>query len=319
MKGFLKFLFMGALIAGVGIYIFNNYTLVPKNKNGNGTAVDNEPGVDQKMLTFSIDGRSTKGVRQWHLEGRTAEIMGEAINLDTLEAVAYGDKFSVNIESDSGVYRKDKSEVELIGHVKVTSEDGGILMTDRAVWSHATKDITTETLVSIERKELVAVGKGGMANSEKKIAKLLKDVTVKLEPSTLIHCDGPLDIDLNTFVAVFYNNVKVKDKDGKLTADKLIVTIDQAKRKISEVIAEGNVKLYKGNSYTICEKVRYTDGTKSVEFLGRPKIVIAPDAFEKDGFLSDSSGFMLPGSQAAKKDTVKKPEKPRPKLTLKSL
>ena len=239
-------------------------------------------GVDleQKVLSFTIDGRSPKGAKQWHLEGASADIMDDEIHLNELRAVAYGDDTVINLKSDSGIYRKEKGEVELIGNVEVTSDDGFTLITERASWSQLTKDITTDEVVYINREGMSAVGTGGQANSDNRTATLKKDVTVSIEPDTEVNCNGRLDVDYNGNVAIFYDNVKVKDKDGNLIADKLTVDFDPDTQQLARVTAEGNVKLKRGKSYTISEKAIYTESTKSAKLVGRPRVIIDPEEME---------------------------------------
>jgi LPS export ABC transporter protein LptC len=237
--------------------------------------------LEQKVLTFSIDGRSPKGVKQWHLEGNSAEILGEQIHLNDLTAVAYGDDVTVNLTSDRGIYRKEEGEVELIGDVHVTSDDGLKLATEQAIWSQHTKEIETDSMVFIEKDGMKAEGKGGSADSENKIARLNSDVRVSIEPDTLVNCDGALIVDSSDNTAVFHDNVMVEDKDGRLYADMLTVNFDPDTRKLTEVVAEGNVKVKKGNSYTISEKAVYTESTKSAKLLGRPRVVIDPAEVDK--------------------------------------
>ena len=240
------------------------------------------PGeLEQKIMSFTIDGRSPKGVRQWHLEGSSAEIIGEEIHLDDLKATAFGDGATVNLTSDSGIYRKNKGEVELIGNVRVVSDKGGILTSERAKWSQITKEISTDTMVRIEQEGMVATGRGGMANSEQGKAVLEKEVEVFVEPGTEVKCDGPLEVFYDDSIAVFFNDVKVKDKDGELFADKLTVEIDPGTRKLARVVAEGNVKVKRGNSYTLSEKAIYTESTKSAKLLGKPRVIIAPEEVDQ--------------------------------------
>ena len=246
--------------------------------------------LHQKVLSFSIEGKSSKGVRQWQLQGDSAEIVGDKIYLSELEAIAYGDKTVVNLTSDSGIYRKGMREVELIGNVEVISDDGTVLTTEQAKWMQDTKEIFSDTYVYINREGLKASGKGGIADPGNKRAVLKEDVMVNLEPTTDIMCDGPLEIEYNDNMAVFYRNVKVKDKDGKLFSDKLTVKFDPDTQKIDKVIAEGNVKIKKGNSYTMSQKAVYTDGTRSAKLVGRPRVIIDPSEvsdFEDFGGFSD--------------------------------
>lgn len=232
--------------------------------------------VDQKLLSFSIDGRSPKGMKQWHLEGNSAEIIDEAIHLNELKAIAYGDETVINLTSDEGIYNKSMGEVELIGNVYVVSDNGITLETEIAKWSQNTKEIYTDSIVHINSKGMKATGKGGMANSEEKTAMLKKDVTVTMEPSTRVDCDGSLDVSYGDNIAIFHDNVRVVDKDGNLFADKLTVEFDPETKELDRVIAEGNVKVKKGNSYTMSEKAIYTKSTKSAKLLGRPRIIIDP-------------------------------------------
>ena len=248
-----------------------------EKKLKNATFEQKKPEVEQKVVSFSVDGRSSKGAQQWHLEGESAEIIEEKIHLDNLTAVAYSENNVINLTSDSGIYDRDGATVELMGNVEVVSDDGVTLTTERAKWSQTTKEIFTEDLVTIQKEGLRAIGIGGMANSDKNIAILKKDVVVILEPDTKVNCDGALEVRYNDNVAIFYDNVRVEDKDGKLFADKLTVDFDPESQRLSKVTAEGNVKVKKGNSYTLSEKAIYTESTKSAKLEGRPRVIIDPE------------------------------------------
>lgn len=236
---------------------------------------------EQEILSFVIDGRSPGGADEWHLEGESAEIVDEIIYLYHLKAVVYGEDTSANLTSDSGIYHKETGEVELIGNVKVVSKDGSTLLTDKAVWSQTDKEVSTDEIVRITHEKMVAVGKGGMANSEKKSAMLNKDVTVTIEPDTTVTCGGPLTVDYEKSIAVFFNNVRVEDADGVLLSDKLTVEFDKTEGKVIRVIAENNVKIKKGKSYTLSEKAIYTDSTRHAQLLGNPRVIIDPVELSK--------------------------------------
>jgi len=128
---------------------------------------------------------------------------------------------------------------------------------------------------------MVARGKGGMANSDERTAFLKEDVTVTIEPDTRVDCAGSLEVRYNDNIAIFMDDVKVKDKDGNLFADKLTVEFDPDTKKLAKVIAEGNVKVKRGKSYTISEKAVYTESTKSARLEGRPRIIIDPTELSK--------------------------------------
>jgi LPS export ABC transporter protein LptC len=234
------------------------------------------PGIEQNVTSFSIDGRSPKGVSQWHLTGDSARIIGDDIHLNDLKAIAYGEDATIDLTSDSGIYRKEKGEVELIGNVNVSSGEDFTLLTESANWRQDTKEIYTDALVEISREGMTATGTGGMANSEESWARLNSDVTVTIEPDTTVRSTGPLEVRYDENIAVFRDNVMVEDADGRLFSDMLTVEFDPEGGKISMVTAEGNVRVRKGNSYTLSDKAVYTDSTKSAKLLGRPRIIIDP-------------------------------------------
>jgi LPS export ABC transporter protein LptC len=243
-------------------------------------AADASSGLEQKVTAFSIEGRSPQGARQWNLNGESAEIVGEDIYLNSLSAVVYNDESVVNLSSDSGVYRRTTGEVELIGNVRVFSGEEFTLLTDSARWVQEDKIIRTDDIVEISREGLEAVGKGGSANSDEKWAKLNSEVRVFISPDTRVRSDGPLEVRYDENVAVFRDGVIVEDKEGRLLADMLTVEFDPETKKLSRVTAEGNVKVKKGNTYTLSEKAVYTEGTKSAELLGRPRVIIDPAEIE---------------------------------------
>ena len=252
-------------------------TREPVERTKNAEEAKPQAELEQKVMSFTIDGRSAKGMKQWKLEGVSADIIGEDIHLNDLKAVAFGDDVEINLTSDRGIYRKKKGEVELIGNVKVVSSDGSTLETETAVWSQTTKNITSQDMVKVSGNGMVAIGLGATANSDDKVASLLKDVKVAIEPNTKVRCDGSLTVGYDDATAIFLDNVVVKDKDGNLFADKLTVYFDKEKQQLAKVVAEGNVKVKKGNSYSVSEKAVYTETTKTAQLLGRPRIIIAPE------------------------------------------
>ena len=268
------------VLGAAGIWFYRGRNAEEKGAPATSGEVKNA-GLEQKIFSFTIDGRSPTGANQWHLEGESAEIIGDDIHLDVLKAVVYGDDVKINLKSDSGVYSKKKGEVDLIGNVRVVADSGFELDTERATWSQSTKEISTDAIVDIRGDGMVARGKGGMANSDERTAFLREDVTVTIEPDTHVDCAGSLEVRYNDNIAIFLDDVRVRDKDGNLFADKLTVEFDPETKKLAKVTAEGNVKVKRGKSYTISEKAVYTESTKSATLLGRPRIIIDPTEISK--------------------------------------
>ncbi len=273
-----KILFSACVVFFAFLFLWHNeWSSSARDEKSAEMEVPGKNDIDQKVMSFSVDGRSPIGVRQWHIEATSAEITGEEeIVLNMLKAVAYADETAVFLTSNTGVYHKDAGEVELIGNVEVVSEEGFKLKTERAKWSHKDKKISTDEIVEITREGLVAVGKGGMADSENKRAVLFSDVSVTMVPETKVRCNGSLEVSYTDNKAIFRDNVVVEDKDGSLSSDKLTVDFDPVTQKLARVTAEGNVKIKRGNSYTLSEKAVYTDSTRSAKLEGNPRIIIDP-------------------------------------------
>jgi LPS export ABC transporter protein LptC len=238
------------------------------------------PEMEQNVTAFSIEGRSPRGASQWVLNGDSAKIVEDDIYLDNIKAVVRGEGSVINLSSDTGIYKRKDGEVELSGNVRVYSGEDFTLVTQSARWSHEDREIYTEDYVDISRQGMKAVGKGGSANSDEKWARLNGDVRVSIDPDTKIRSDGFLEVRYEDNVAVFRDNVIVEDKEGRLAADTLTVEFDPETKKLSRVTAEGNVKVKKGNTYTLSEKAIYTEGTKSAQLLGRPRVIIDPGEIE---------------------------------------
>lgn len=278
-RGIIRWLIFAVIIAVITGVVLKRWNEKPEELSK--TASFNKPvageEIEQTVRAFSIDGRSSEGANRWNLTGESAEIKEDEIHLYNLIANVYGEKATGKITSDKGIYRKSDGEVELLGNVIVVSDDGTTLETDRAVWSQLKKEVETDSFVRITREGMTAVGTGGIANSDKKIAILKKDVTVTMEPATVVDCDGILEVDYDNNTAVFFDNVRIKDKEGLLFADKLTIFFDPETQEVVRGEAEGNVKIKKGKSYTISEKAIFTESTKHAELLGRPRIIIDPE------------------------------------------
>jgi len=251
------------------------------DKNVTNIGTGGPQGPEQQVTSFTLDGSSAQGSRQWHLEGDSAEIVGEDIHLTDLKAIVYNEDTSIDIVSRKGVFNREKGVVELLGDVRVFSDQGTVLSTENARWSQITKDISSDSFVKVEHDSMTATGTGAVANSDNKTASLLENVEVIIQPHTKVKCDGPMKIDYDKNIAVFNKGVVVVDKDGKMSSDMLTVYFDRVSKQLAQVVAVGNVKMKRGKSYTISEKAIYSGSTKSAQLLGNPRVVIAPEELEE--------------------------------------
>ncbi len=108
---------------------------------------------------------------------------------------------------------------------------------------------------------------------------------------TIITCDGPLDVDFDKNIAVFHENVVIKDEEGELYADIMRVFFEGDDREISRVEAQGKVLIYIDNKIAKSEKAVYDVVAGKLELTGNPRIqedknIYAADKitiFNKDG------------------------------------
>ena len=215
--------------------------------------------VQHRVLSFNLEGLTEKGAKKWDVKGESAEAISEnEVKLNRIVAKAYGEDAEATITADKGVYNKSKNNVTLEQNVKAT-----IINTQGMDGSLA--DFTLNPLNATEPKE---------PNPDKKKTK------------TVITCDGEVQFNYENNQAFFTKNVKVVNDDGIIDADKITVNLDPVTRKIKEIVAEGNVKITRGENVTYSEKATYFESEKKVLLEGRPKIIITQEGNFETNFLN---------------------------------
>ncbi|MFA6079395.1 MAG: LptA/OstA family protein [Candidatus Omnitrophota bacterium] len=203
--------------------------------------------VKQKVLSFDLEGFTQKGTKSWEVKGESAEAISEnQIKLDNIVAKAYGEEAEATITAETGVYDKSKNNVTLEKNV------------------HATIDNT----------EMFAESYAGVPGSpakEKKIAGEQKKRRIS------ITCDGEVEFNYEKNQAYFNKNVKVKSEDADIDADKITINLEANTKKIKDIVAEGNVKIVRGENITYSDKATYVESEKKIILTGRPKLVISQE------------------------------------------
>ena len=92
----------------------------------------------------------------------------------------------------------------------------------------------------------------------------------------MVTCDGPLEIDYEKGRAVFYNNVKVNQKESQLFSDKATMYFDAKDKKLIKIVAEGNVRIIRGENTSFSQKATYFAQTRRVVLEGSPRLVVFP-------------------------------------------
>jgi len=222
-------------------------------------------GVKHKVLSFNLEGLSEKGTKKWDVKGESAEAINEnEVKLDNIVAKAYGEEAQAVITADQGVYDKSKNSVKLQKNVKATIES---------------RSGFTGGLVDFSGQSAQGDPKQNEADQKK--------------TKTVITCDGEVLFDYERNIANFVNNVHVDSEDGSIIADKITVHLDPDTKQAREIVAEGNVKIKRGENMTYSEKATYDAVTKKVSLAGRPKLVIYQEGSQggiDTSFMGDIKG-----------------------------
>jgi len=106
----------------------------------------------------------------------------------------------------------------------------------------------TDVEAQIKKDNIHVEGLGVRGDSNLKKVRFKKNVTVviqdpdqKSDGPTVVTCDGPLVVDYEKNIAHFKNNVVAEDSRGKLSSDIMDVYYSRVSRKVSKIVALGNV------------------------------------------------------------------------------
>lgn len=235
----------------------------------------------QQFLEFNLSGHSQQGEKTWEVKGESADVFSDVVKLKNVDADLYGQE-KVNLKAKKGNLNKASGDMHLEEDVIAVTETGSTMTTDSLDWKRDSNLITTEDKVRIEKENLVAVGTGAEAKTDLKKAKLKDDVIVEIASEdenknlnkTVITCDGQLDIDYQNSIAIFNENVKVKDLRGEMFSDTMEVYFDSQTKAIIKIIAKGHVKIVRDENESYSDEAIYTEADKKITLIGRPKLIL---------------------------------------------
>lgn len=208
--------------------------------------VDKEP--PHKLYSFSFSKYTPAGEKQLEIEGDSANILDKTVLLMNVVAKAYAEESPVTITADHGNYDKDQNKVRLQKNVVATTENGTRLLTEELQITPDKHLMETDLPAQVKKDNINVQGLGARGDSNMKKITFKKSVTVVVQdPSTpqagptVITCDGPLVVDYEKNIAHFKKNVIAQDARGKLTADVMDVFYNRVSKKVSKILAQGNV------------------------------------------------------------------------------
>lgn len=202
----------------------------------------------QKVFTFSFTKYTPEGQREIEIEGDSADILSDNVQLMNVMAKAYAEEVPVTVTADRGAYDKKKNKIHIEQNVVATTDDGTRLVTEALDMQPAEHIVETELPTQVKRDNVNVEGTGARADTRLKKVKFKKNVTVIVQDTedkesgpTTITCDGALVVDYEKNIAHFKDNVVAQDSRGKLTADTMDVYYNRVSRRVSKIVAAGDV------------------------------------------------------------------------------
>lgn len=201
-----------------------------------------------KIYTFQFTKYTPEGQKEIEIEGDSADILTNTVQLMNVMAKAYAEETPVTVTADRGHYDKKNNKIHIEQNVVATTEDGTRLVTEEMDMLPSEHIIENEVATQVKKDNINVEGMGTRADTQLKKVKFKKNVTVVVQnPNekdagpTTITCDGPLVVDYDKNIAHFKDNVVAQDNRGKLTADTMDVYYNRVSRRVSKIVAVGEV------------------------------------------------------------------------------
>lgn len=201
-----------------------------------------------KVYSFSFSKYTTSGDKEIEVEGDSADVLARSVILKNVIAKAYAEESPVTITADQGEIDKATSKIRLERNVVATTENGTRLLTEALDLFPTKKLLDTSLEAEVKKDNINIEGLGAQGDSRLKKVKFKKNVTVIVKSPdsdtktpTVITCDGPLVVNYDENIARFHQNVVAEDERGKLRADTMDVYYNKDTRKVSKIVAVGNV------------------------------------------------------------------------------
>ena len=228
---------------------------------------------------FSLSGVSD--TTQWEVAGDSAALAGKKARLKNVVVNAQSDKIGYTLRSDDGTFDMESNEALLEKNVYGVTSEGVKIKTSELYWNPQTQSIRSSSPTTISKDNTTITGTGMRAEAEMRDIELEKDVTVTIKDNddpkstrTEITCDGKVEFKSDKNIAVFYENVAVKDTKGFIYCDILEIHFDPDTQEIAGMTAIGNARVVDKNKVTYSEKVEYDKINNTVTWTGNPRIVI---------------------------------------------
>ena len=207
-----------------------------------------EPETAQRVYSFSFSKYTDNGTKELEIEGDSADIFSQNVALINVIAKAYAEESPVTITADKGSLNRSTNDVVLNNNVVATTENGTRLITEQLQIHTSDKRMESDVETKVKKDNIHIEGMGATSDSEISKVTFKKNVTVVIQnpesekkTPTIITSDGPLEVDYKRNIAHFSKNVVARHEQGTLTADYMDVIYEKESRRVSKIIARGNV------------------------------------------------------------------------------
>lgn len=237
-------------IALVIFYVFfvQIQVVITRQKKAKQTTEKVSEKPAHKVYSFAFTKYTPEGQKEIEIEGDSADILSNTVQLMNVMAKAYAEEQPVTVTADKGEYDKKRNNIHIEQNVVATTEDGTRLVTEQLDMQPSEHIIENNVETQVKKDNINVEGMGARADTRLKKVKFKKNVTVvvqnpddKKAGPTTITCDGPLVVDYEKNIAHFKDHVVAKDLRGKLTADTMDVYYNRVSRHVSKIIAVGDV------------------------------------------------------------------------------
>ncbi len=168
-----------------GIALISLWMNLRERKN---SEVDRLPAVSTEGADMHLEKirfvEDKHGEKTWELEAKSVHQYQEQnmIVLEDVKVTIYGKEGrTFFLTGKRGKVYQDSKNVELVGDVVLTSDDGYQLKTNSVSYRNAEKLVSTPDPVEIEGEQIRLTGKGMLVHTEDKTFKILSQVKTQLK------------------------------------------------------------------------------------------------------------------------------------------
>ena len=238
--------------------------------------------AQEHIKDFHISNYNEDGSPDWVVKGREATVHDTHVDIEDMEAKYYSKDDTIDIESDTAKMDKKKMDVYLKDNVKIASKDGVTLETDSLDWQRTDNKINTKDWVEVKKDDFQLKAKGLDGDTQFKDVDFKENIQMQIpnedgKDFTIITCKGPLEIEYKAGKAVFNDEVIVESTEGKMYSDKTTVFFNLDEKKMEKMVAEGNVKIMRGENITFAKKATYFGEDGKIVLEGQPRLIYFPE------------------------------------------